>query len=77
MLTVRVNVFPPTIQPFILPQIKFAAEHYCKLIDVHHDGVGHFYYSPASFYGKETRRRNVSITVSPLLRNSGTLVGLK
>ena len=60
---------PPTIQPFIVPQIKFAADHYSKLIDVHHDGVGHFYYSPASFYGKETRRRKVRITVPPLLKN--------
>ena len=42
---------PPTIQPFIVPQIKFVADYYSKLIDVHHNGHGvdHFYFSPASF----------------------------
>ena len=59
---------PPTFQPFIVPQIKFGVNHYSKMIDVHHDGVGHFYYKPASFYGQDIVRKKVRLTVPPLLR---------
>ena len=59
---------PPAFQQFIVPQIKFSAVHYSKMIDIQHDGVGHFYYSPASFYGMDVRRKKVRITVPPLLR---------
>ena len=65
---------PPTYQPFIVPQIKFGAAHYSKLIEIQHDGSGHFYYTPADFYGKDVRRKKVRITVPPLLSNTHTVM---
>ena len=59
---------PPTIQPFIVPRIKFGVNHYSKMIDMHHDGISHFYFSPASFYSQDIVRKKIRITVPPLLR---------
>lgn len=59
---------PPTFQHFIVPQIKFHADHYSRLIDIQNDDSGHYYYTPASFYGRDVRRKKVRITVPPLLK---------
>ena len=59
---------PPTYQHFIVPDIDFKAKHYSNMIKVHHDGVGHYYFTPAKFYGKEVRSKKVRMTIPPLLR---------
>ena len=59
---------PPTYQQFIVPKIDINAKHYSRMIKINHDGVGHYYYYPATFYGKEVRDKKVRLTVPPLLR---------
>ena len=38
------------------------------MIEVHNDGVGHYHYMPAKFYGKDVRNKKVRMTIPPLLR---------
>ena len=59
---------PPLFQHLILPKINFSATHYSKMINIVHDGVGHFYFIPADFYGVAVRRKKVRLTVPPLLK---------
>ena len=59
---------PPLYQPLIVPDIDFNADHYNKMIKIQHDGVGHYYYAPAKFYGRTVRAAKVRLTVPPLLR---------
>ena len=51
---------PPTYQQFIVPKIDINAKHYSRMIKINHDGVGHYYYYPATFYGKEVRDKKSS-----------------